>query len=338
MNKKRILFIGGGSGGHIMPLIPLIRELKEHQLFLISADQDIDRTINTQYVPEYVQCSYIRTGKLRRYFDLQNFIDIFRTLKAIWTAHLILKNIKPNILFLKGGYVGVPFALANRFFRHNIPLFTHESDQTSGLATRIANRYATQQFGNFLTPPTPLFYVPKEKPTNPYKTDLKKILVLSGSLGGVAVNNIIETNAEELLKTYHLTVISGKGKSLQVHNPNFEQHELLSPEKLSDYLHHCDLVISRGGANSLLEIINAKKPSIIIPLPGTSSRGDQYLNAKHFADQNLCHILEQDEAQKTDLLKLIHNVMTNKTMQEALGQTEIMLKAREIAKVLLSTK
>lgn len=335
--RKKILFIGGGSGGHIMPLIPLMKELKDHELFFVGADQSLDKNIAEKFVPNLVSTSFIRTGKLRRYCDIENIIDVFRTLKAIGKAHTFLSEKKPEVLFMKGGYVGVPFILANFIFRHHIPVITHESDLTSGLANKIASRFAKKNIGNFTQPPYPLFFTTDKNPVNPYTTEKTKLLVISGSLGGSSVNTIIEQNLEKLLKYFHVTIITGKGKKIKTHHKNLEQHEFLPPEKLANYLHFCNAVVSRGGSNSLLEIIAAKKPSLIIPLPGEASRGDQYLNAKHFQDQNLCKILEQKDAQKSDLLQAINEVLEDKKLKDSLEKSKITLKAKEIAEMILKT-
>lgn len=320
-----------------MPLIPLMKELKDHELFFVGADQSLDRNIADKFIPSTISTSFIRTGKLRRYCDIENILDLFRTLKAIGKAHTFLTEKKPEVLFMKGGYVGVPFVLANFLFQHNIPVITHESDLTPGLANKIASRFAKKNIGNFTHPPYPLFFTTDKKPVNPYSTDKKKLLVISGSLGGVAVNTIIEQNLEKLLKHFHITLISGKGKKLKTHHKNLEQHEFLPPEKLANYLHFSDVVVSRGGSNSLLEIIAAKKPSLIIPLPGEASRGDQYLNAKHFQDQNLCKIIEQKEAQNTNMSEALSLLLQDEKLKKSLEKSDIKLKAKEIAEIILQT-
>ena len=131
---KRIVLTGGGTAGHVTPNIALIPGLKErgYEIFYIGSYNGIEKKlIEDLNIPYYG----ISTGKLRRYFDLKNISDPFRVLKGIHEARQILKKIRPDIVFSKGGFVAVPVALAANNLK--IPLLIHESDMTPGLANRI---------------------------------------------------------------------------------------------------------------------------------------------------------------------------------------------------------
>lgn len=335
---KKILLIGGGTGGHIYPLRNLASFLlkKRAKVFLVVGDTALDKEIiknNFQDIPVF----FLKTGKIRRYFSFQNFIDVFIILKSIFIARQILQKIQPDILFFKGGYVGFPFFILTRWMTHfQGKIFSHESDISSGFLTNMIRNSADTVFESFSpTTPLPLFYAAESK-KNKTKTHhtLPHIFIFGGSQGSEFVNTLILQKKEALLRQYKIILVTGQKKKLDLCHDNFIQFEFLPVEKISRYIQNSDLIISRAGATALFEIISAKKPSIIIPLP-SSARNHQLKNANFFAQQNLCRILPQNNKTKKLIVPFIQKVLNDKILQENLQKSNIQNAAEQIAEKIL---
>ena len=154
---KRIVLTGGGTAGHVTPNIALIPKLKEldYEIFYIGSIEGIERKLIEELGIKYFP---IQTGKLRRYFDIKNFTDPFRVLKGGAQAKAILKDLKPDIVFSKGGFVSVPVVKAAA--KQKIPVIIHESDITPGLANKLSFSSATKVCCNF---PETLEFLPADK-------------------------------------------------------------------------------------------------------------------------------------------------------------------------------
>ena len=153
---KSIILTGGGTAGHVTPNIALLPRLRaaNYTISYIGSTDGIEKTlIEAQHIPYYG----ISSGKLRRYFSLKNFTDPFRVLKGFSEASHLMKTLRPDIVFSKGGFVSVPVVLAAK--RHHIPVICHESDLTPGLANKLSMPSATKICCNF---PETLSYLPKE--------------------------------------------------------------------------------------------------------------------------------------------------------------------------------
>ena len=271
----------------------------------------------------------ISSGKLRRYFDLKNFTDPFKVLKGFREARHTLAEIRPNVLFSKGGFVSVPVVLAAK--RLHIPVIIHESDLTPGLANKICIPSAAKVCCNF---PETLAHLPADKAVltgSPIRQELLEgnpiaalefchftankpvILVMGGSLGSAAINDTIRGVLPELLKTYQVIHLCGKGKLDEGlnHTPGYVQFEYIKKE-LRDLFALADIVISRAGANAICELLALHKPNILIPLSAKASRGDQILNARSFEAQGFSIVLEEEEVTNLTLLNAIHTLMEEK--------------------------
>ena len=138
----KIALVGGGTAGHIIPSISVIEKILEidpkTQFFFVAADQELDKKNLEQFKNKY----FLPIAKLRRYFDLKNFTDIFVLTKSIYKSIQILKSEKPDIVFSKGGFVAVPFCIAAKFLK--IPIVMHESDSSIGLANKLIMPLANQ--------------------------------------------------------------------------------------------------------------------------------------------------------------------------------------------------
>lgn len=325
---KRILLTGGGTAGHVTPNIALLPKLRElgYEISYMGSYTGIEKQLIEECGVTYYGIS---SGKLRRYFDPKNFSDPFKVLKGCHEASKLLKKLKPDVIFSKGGFVAVPVVLAAR--RRHIPVIIHESDLTPGLANKLCIPSARKVCCNF---PETMEYLPKEKAVlsgcpirqelltgdagkarsfTGLTADKPVILVMGGSLGAAHVNDAVRSILPELLKEFQVIHLCGKGKldeSLQGLD-GYVQYEYIKAE-LKDLFALSDIVISRAGANAICELLALRKPTLLIPLGAEASRGDQILNARSFEKQGFSMVLE--EAQITDevLLQKVHELYGNR--------------------------
>lgn len=326
---KKIIMTGGGTAGHVTPNIALMPALRKegYEISYIGSYEGIEkRLIEEQGISYYG----ISSGKLRRYFDPKNFSDPFKVLKGYFQSVKLLKKLKPDIIFSKGGFVSVPVILAAK--RCKIPAIIHESDLTPGLANRIAIPHATKVCCNF---PETISYLPSEKAVltgSPIRKELLSgdaaagfslcgfketsrpvILIIGGSSGSRAINTAIRDLLPELIKNYNIIHLCGKGNldaSLDT-VCGYAQFEYANKE-LADMFALADLVISRAGANAICELLALRKLNILIPLSAAASRGDQILNANSFRSQGFSYVLEEENLANTTLLEAIEHVFSNK--------------------------
>lgn len=325
---KRIILTGGGTAGHVTPNIALIPKLKEQGFdiqYIGSYDGIEKKLIEELGIPYYG----ISSGKLRRYFDLKNFTDPFRVIKGYFQAHSLLRKLQPDIIFSKGGFVTVPVVQAAKSL--HIPVIIHESDMTPGLANKLALPAATKVCCNF---PETISYLPEGKAVltgSPIREELHHgsrlnglkfcgftaekpvLLIIGGSLGSVAVNGAIRKILPDLLKTFQVVHLCGKGnldESL-IGTPGYVQYEYIKQE-LADLFAMADLVVSRAGANAICELLDLHKPMLLIPLSAAASRGDQILNARSFQKQGFCEMLEEENITSELLLSSILNLYKNR--------------------------
>ncbi len=341
---KRIILTGGGTAGHVTPNIALIPGLKElgYDIHYIGSYNGIEKNLIEQFQIPY---HGIASGKLRRYFSLQNFTDPFRVLKGFGEAKKLIKTLKPDVIFSKGGFVSVPVVIAGK--QCHVPTIIHESDMTPGLANKLAIPSATKVCCNF---PETLNHLPKEKAVLtglPIRQELLSgnreaalkfcglstgkpvILIIGGSLGSVVVNNAVRQVLPELLKNFQVIHLCGKGKideSLQ-NLDGYIQYEYIKDE-LKDLFALADIVISRAGANAICELLALHKPNLLIPLSAKASRGDQILNARSFERQGYSIVIEEEELESSVLLDAIQKLYREKdayiaNMKQSAGHNSI---------------
>lgn len=325
---KHIVLTGGGTAGHVTPNIALIPRLKElgYQISYIGSYEGIEKKLIEELgIPYYG----ISSGKLRRYFDLKNFSDPFRVLKGFGQARKLLKELKPDVVFSKGGFVTVPVVIAAKKCR--IPAIIHESDMTPGLANKLCLSSAAKICCNF---PETVNSLPKDKAVltgTPIRqelmdgdketarefcgfTDEKPVLmVIGGSLGAASVNENIRKILPELLKDFQVIHLCGKGKTDESlkSTEGYVQFEYIR-EELPDLFALADIVISRAGANAICELNALKKPNLLIPLSANASRGDQILNARSFERQGFSMVMEEEEITEQSLLEAVHKLYVNR--------------------------
>lgn len=325
---KRIILTGGGTAGHVTPNIALLPSLKEagYEVFYIGSYNGIEKKlIEDLDIPYYG----ISSGKLRRYKSLKNLSDPFRVLNGYRQARSLMKKIKPDVVFSKGGFVSVPVVLAAS--HKHIPVIIHESDMTPGLANKIAMRGATKICCNF---PETVKYLPKEKAVltgSPIRSELLSgnkllalkmcnftsdkpvLMVVGGSTGAVHVNEAVRGILPELLKTFQVVHLCGKGKTdTKLNNiKGYVQFEYISKE-MRDLFAMSDIVISRAGANAICELLALKKPNLLIPLSANASRGDQILNANSFKEHGYSAVLTEEEMTPASLLSAVNDLYANR--------------------------
>ena len=321
---KRIILTGGGTAGHVTPNIALLPSLKEagFEVFYIGSYNGIERKlIEDMDIPYYG----ISSGKLRRYKSLKNLSDPFRVIHGYMQARRLMKRIKPDVVFSKGGFVSVPVVLAAG--AKKIPVIIHESDMTPGLANKISMRSATKICCNF---PETMQYLPAEKAVltgSPIRHELllgskvagldfchftankPVVLVVGGSTGAVHVNEAVRSILPALLKKYQVVHLCGKDKtdkSLEGMD-GYIQFEYISKE-MRDLFAMSDIVISRAGANAICELLALKKPNLLIPLSANASRGDQILNARSFREHGYSSVLTEEDLTPDTLMTAIENL------------------------------
>ena len=325
---KKIILTGGGTAGHVTPnlaLLPALRE-EDFEIHYIGSYNGIERRLIEAASIPY---DGISSGKLRRYFDLKNFSDPLRVLKGYFEARKLMKKYKPDIVFSKGGFVAVPVVLAAKHYK--VPVIIHESDMTPGLANKICIPAASKVCCNF---PETLKYLPEDKAVltgSPIREELLHgdrlaglqyahlsadrpvILIIGGSLGSVTVNQAVRSILPQLLKTYQVIHICGKGnldESL-IGTEGYVQYEYVDAP-LKHLFAAADVVISRAGANSICELLALRKPNLLIPLSAAASRGDQILNADSFAHQGFSKVLKEEDLSDKALSTAVFDLYKNR--------------------------
>ncbi len=322
---KKIVFTGGGTGGHIMPNLSLIEVLQNsYQIYYLGTDGMEKRLLEPYKKVKFIE---IPAVKFVRSLTLKNLAIPFKLFSSIKACKKILANISPSVIFSKGGFVSIPVCLAGQ--KLGIPTITHESDLTMGLANKIIGRHASVVCCSFEktakkheknaiftgSPIRPQIY--SGNPQNVTKkhnieTGKPIILVTGGSLGASALNSIIWENISALTAKYTILHLVGKGKTNKT-IPNSRSYiQLEFAKNIEDYFAISDLVISRAGSNTIFELLALKKTMVLIPLPKKSSRGDQILNAIEFNNNGFCEYILQENLSIETLLKKISDTLNNK--------------------------
>lgn len=325
---KKIILTGGGSAGHVTPNIALSK-------ILLANDWNIEYIGSNDWIEkkliEEVGIPYhgISSGKLRRYFSLENFKDPFKVIKGVGEAINLIKKIKPDIVFSKGGFVTVPVIIAAAF--NKVPVVIHESDYTPGLANKISIPFAKKVCVSF---PETLTHIPKDKAVYTgapirkeitegnrekglkfcgFNNDKPILLLIGGSLGSQILNKNLREIVTKLIKEFQIIHICGKGlKDNNLDNiEGYKQFEYVNNE-LSDIFACADIFVSRAGSNTIFEFLALKKPNLLIPLSKKASRGDQILNARSFEKSGFSKIIYEEDLDSELLYNFIHSLYKEK--------------------------
>lgn len=312
---KNIVLTGGGTAGHCIPHFAILNQLKSHfdNVFYIGSingiEKDLVKSKNLPYYP-------IETVKLKRKLTLSNLSIPFKLIKSVKQAEKILTELKPSVVFSKGGFVGLPVTIACKNLK--IPVVIHESDMTLGLSNKIASKYADYTLTSFeetaktvkngIHVGSPireeLFLANKKESLNYYRISGNKpvLLITGGSLGAQKINQVVTSLIPKLTEKFQIIHVVGKGNLTNHFERDYFQTEFTDMAKA---LSVCDVVLSRAGSNTIFEILAVKKPALLIPLPKTQSRGDQIENAKYFSDKGLCNLLYQEDLNSQTLINAI---------------------------------
>ena len=320
----KIILTGGGTAGHVTPQLAIIPRLQAdgHEVHYIGSINGMEKGL-IESVPN-VTYHPIHTGKLRRYFDVKNFTDVFRTLKGIREAGKVIKTVKPDVVFSKGGYVGLPVVIAARL--HRVPALIHESDMTSGLANRLSKPFAKELLCTF--PETAKAAGPKgayvgapirdellsgsrERGLKTFGFDDSKpvLLVTGGSSGAQAINRAVRGALHSITSCFQVLHICGEGNvdALYEGVRGYVQVTYLKDE-MADALACADVVVSRAGSNTICELLALRKPAVLVPYPTGASRGDQEINAASFQRRGYARVLEQSDMTSEALYRKIIEV------------------------------
>ena len=349
--SKKIVLTGGGTAGHITPNIALLPRLLQlgYEISYIGSYNGMEKKLIEDYdIPYYG----ISTGKFRRYFDLKNFTDPFRVLKGYGEARKILKEICPDIVLSKGGFVTVPVVRAASSLK--IPCVIHESDMTPGLANKLCIPVCTKVCCNF---PETLRSLPTEKAVltgSPIREELSRgnklaalelchftankpvLMVIGGSLGAASINQAVREALPKLLNDFQVVHLCGQEKidNLLLNQSGYTQFEYLKSE-LKDVFAMADVVVSRAGANAICELLALKKPNLLIPLSAGSSRGDQILNARSFEAQGFSMVIDEDYLSPDLLIEKVQELYFNRqTYIDAMGKSQQMNATKTITELL----
>jgi len=324
---KKIILTGGGTAGHVAPNLALLPSLKEagFDIYYIGSHNGIERElVEAADIPYFG----ISSGKLRRYRSIKNITDILRVGKGLLDAIRVIRKIRPDIVFSKGGFVVVPVIAAARLLK--VGSIIHESDMTPGLANKLAMPFASKICVSF---PETLAHVPSEKgiitgtPLRPemltgskaagFKytgmdaNGLPVLLVTGGSTGANAINACVRAALPGLLQKFQVVHLCGKGNLSGITKTGYVEFEYLK-NAMADILAMADIVITRAGANTLFELTALNKPNLLIPLPAAQSRGDQLQNADSFQKQGFSMVLLEENMTPESLQSNISELYDNK--------------------------
>jgi UDP-N-acetylglucosamine--N-acetylmuramyl-(pentapeptide) pyrophosphoryl-undecaprenol N-acetylglucosamine transferase len=316
---KRIVLTGGGTAGHVTPHLSLIPRLMAagYEIHYIGRDSGIEYDLI--HFLDGIAYHSISCGKLRRYFSLANFTDVFRVLRGILQSARLMRKLQPDVCFSKGGFVSIPVVIAAHMRR--VPTVCHESDLTPGLANRISARFADIVATSFpecacslgnkgVMTGTPLraelLGGSRERGLKLAGFDGEKpvLLVTGGSQGAQSVNLCLRECLPALLGRMDILHMCGSGnldESLSDVD-GYRQFGYLH-EEWPDALAAADIVLSRAGANTLCELLALKKPMLLVPYPLSASRGDQIKNAESFASRGFAHVLKQEKLTPETLVR-----------------------------------
>lgn len=341
---QKIIVTGGGTAGHITPILALLPYLKREfdEIHYFGSETGMEKKLVEKY--DYVIYHSVPCIKFVRGLSAKNLKIPFVLFKGVKESKKLLKAIKPDVIFSKGGYVSLPVCIAAK----GIPVILHESDCTMGLANRLVAKKSAaictafpdtaQKYKNAVVTGIPLrreLFLPKAigLELNPH---LPTVLVMGGSLGARAINECVEKAAELILNHYNLIHITGRGNSSAISSLRDKgaYFQLEYTENIQDYLNLADIVVSRGGAGTLFELMALKKPALVIPLPKGRSRGDQYANAKYFADKGCCYLLEQERLSPLTLIENLNRLYEDKTMLYRLGNKRYPDGIAEVLKII----
>ena len=342
----KIVLTGGGSGGHLIPLIAVARKIKEdfpETTFLyVGPNGKMEKEIMDA---EAIPSKNILVGKLRRYYSFQNFIDMCKIPLGVVQSMWILFLEMPDAIFSKGGYASLPVVLVAWAYR--IPVLIHESDAVPGLANSILGKFVSRVAVSYPSAEEEFLASEVVLTGNPLREDINKgdarkaremfslseerktILVIGGSQGARVINNRVLSVLPELLEKYQIIHQTGEENFQEVQHRAGELGYKIGREgyhaiayigsEMKDIYAASDLIVSRAGANSISEIAANQKPAILIPLAG-SANDHQRMNAYALAKVGACIVLDENNLGKHIFLSRIEEIMNDEKLRQKLSR------------------
>ena len=341
--------------GHVSVNLALIPRFcaMDWEIHYIGSKSGIEKDVVTK-IPG-VSYHEIETGKLRRYFDVKNVTDVFRVVKGMAQARTLLKKIRPDVVFSKGGFVSFPVVFASKGLK--IPSILHESDLTIGLANKLSLPFCSLLLTTFEDTQKHIQSIKtqfvggivreevlggnKERGRNflRFERDKPILLVMGGSLGARSVNQALRDNLVKITELFNVAHICGGGNTDEsIESEKYRQFDYLN-EELPDVLAACDMVLSRAGANAIFEFLALNKPMLLVPLPKSSSRGDQIFNAQYFQRKGYAIMLEDEKINSENLFdKLLEVYMNGERMSEKMRGQKELGSISQIVEIILDSK
>ena len=319
--KKVIVLTGGGTAGHVYPALAVKEKLGKEYIVHYIGGNGMEKDI----VQKEKDITYheIEAVKLQRKLTLKNLFIPYKLIKSISRSKKILKEINPNVLFSKGGFVSLPVVIAAKSLK--IPVISHESDLSLGLANKIILRYCNfmaTAFEKTADVNKKCIYTGqpiRKQILNGNKNNItflnkldknkKNLLIVGGSSGAKFLNEKIEKDLDLLTQNFNVIHITGKGNTKNVSKERYFQVEYAV--NMGDYLNLADIIISRAGSGAINEFLALKKPMLLVPLSKSCSRGDQIENAKLFKSLGLCEMLEEEEYSSHKLMEKLDKLSKN---------------------------
>lgn len=355
------MLTGGGTGGHITPLLAVAEQLKAHDptCHIVYVGERGGKFAHlTQAAELFDEVHTVYAGKFRRYHGeawWQKLLDVrtlfynlrdtlyvgLGTIQSLW----LLRRLRPEAIFLKGGYVGVPVGISGAVF--GIPMMTHDSDAIPGLANRLVGRWARL---HAVASPAASYHYPQDKTVHvgvlverayrhvtpalqrTYKREIDApkdstvLLVTGGSSGAVAINKAIYTCVPRLLDAFpDLYVVHqvGKGKAGVYNNYTHKRLRVLEfLRPMSAYMGAADVVVTRGSANTIAELAVQGKPTVVVPSPYLAN-GHQLKNAAILQEQGSAWVVQEADLYDAQegLEPVLTELLSNPSRRKALAGT-----------------
>ncbi len=339
---KKILFTGGGSAGHVVPNLALMRELRYLYALSYLGTGGIEKRLVTEAGYPFSQ---VETPKLRRSFCLENFAIPFALRRAKKEALAVLRTIGPDLVFSKGGYASYPAVWAAH--RLGIPVLTHESDLSPGLCTRLIAKkcaYVLTSFpetarkfpnGKYVGSPIrkELLCCERERALHKFGFSGKKpvLLAFGGGSGSAALNSALDAALPRLSEKFAIFHIRGKNSPPPEKIPTGEILFRTFEADMGGAYAAADVVLSRAGSNTVFEILALKKKAVLVPLE-RGSRGDQLENARYFEEKGLAFVVREHAL--PDLAEAVEAAYESETLQAALSASDYLSATEEIVRLI----
>ncbi|MCK5884354.1 MAG: UDP-N-acetylglucosamine--N-acetylmuramyl-(pentapeptide) pyrophosphoryl-undecaprenol N-acetylglucosamine transferase [Bacteriovoracaceae bacterium] len=345
---KKVIFTGGGSGGHVIPAITLIKEFQKQipdiDIYYIGGRTGIERELIAQLDLPY---KIITTGKLRRYFSFQNFLDLFKVGWGLLQSLLYMLRFssKETIVFSTGGFVSVPVAIAAKLTGKKV--YIHEQTSRIGLANKIASKFAEKVFISFSESEK---FLPHEKVilsgypvreccfdpsvgnviidgVNLNNINREILFVTGGGNGSTLINGLVEVSIKDITERFFVLHQVGKNeydKFAKLKNENYLPVKFIASEMI-DCLKLASIIVSRSGAGTVSELIALGKKSIFIPLK-IAQKNEQFHNAMEAHRLLDSIVIEEDQLASTNFISLLDGFRPSvQTIKQKMRPEEIIL-------------